>query len=350
LSLGHIFLVAACVAMALPGCGCLCVNYGRPIDSEDTSRQETVLSREEHVDKPCIESSEPPADFYDKEAFSEVARAKLEREETRDPTNSATTENQTDVADLDELDSPSPLDAAKPTEAWDANGVVETQDEEDKISVDSQGFARKKASPVMNEGFVDGDRVIVQVDFTEILVISGLGEQPERLAKGQKGTVRSHDSDGNVVIEFDGLQAAITVARRNLDKLLRDDSEDMDAMAPVDTIFEPPQSGLTWCQKARLPLATFGGMVVGSSLLAQPVVYISVFGANAAAVGVINIVSTLYDILNTPIFGRMSDQGSFNRFCFKDGLVWGRRAPMALISLPFTAFSFFYELVWASEF
>jgi len=116
------------------------------------------------------------------------------------------------------------------------------------------------------------------------------------------------------------------------------------AMAPR------PESELSCLQKMRLPLASFGSMTIGSSLLSQPAVYISVFGGSATAIGVINIVMAAYDILNTPLFGWMSDRGCFNILCFKDGEKWGRRAPMALWSLPITAIGFWCNWVGPESF
>lgn len=106
-----------------------------------------------------------------------------------------------------------------------------------------------------------------------------------------------------------------------------------------------PTSGLTKCQKARLPLGTFGTFTVYGSLLAQPVVWISVFGTNPTIIGVINTVMTFYDIASVPYFGQFSDEGRFNFLCFKDVTVWGRRAPLALMSLPANALGFWFNWV-----
>lgn len=111
-----------------------------------------------------------------------------------------------------------------------------------------------------------------------------------------------------------------------------------------------PTSGLSCCQKARLPLGAFGYMVVLSSLFSQPAVYISVFGTNPSVVGAVNIVITIYDIFNTPFFGRMSDEGRFNVLCFRNLDSWGRRAPMALFSGVPMALGFWFNWVGPENF
>ena len=76
-------------------------------------------------------------------------------------------------------------------------------------------------------GFEDGDRVVVHVEFTSDF--GEHGEQCEFLPKGRKGTVTNHEVNGNVVIDFDDLEAEVTVAKRNFDKLLKLESKDAPA-------------------------------------------------------------------------------------------------------------------------
>ena len=62
-------------------------------------------------------------------------------------------------------------------------------------------------------------------------------------------------------------------------------------------------------------------------------------GLPAAAAGYIRIGMTFWDVVSSPVFGRLSDVGAFNVLCF-DPASWGRRAPPALLGLGLMAASF----------
>lgn len=111
-----------------------------------------------------------------------------------------------------------------------------------------------------------------------------------------------------------------------------------------------PTSGLTMCQKAKVPFAMVGFWTIYGSLLAQPVVWISVFGTNPTTIGFINVLMTFYDIGIVPYFGQKSDEGRFNVLCLKDAVAWGRRAPLALMSLPACCLGFWFNWVGPENF
>lgn len=160
---------------------------------------------------------------------------------------------------------------------------------------------------------------------------------------GSLGLADAPDGGTQSIQSGTDVQASSSTASCSSTAAVRADSVGLNATNSSDHMVD--SSNLPLCKKCRLPLAAFGYMVIFASMMSQPVVWISIYGANPSMIGAINIAMTAYDILNTPFFGRWSDQGRFNILCFKDATAWGRRAPMALFSLPICALGFWVNWV-----